>query len=56
MRALLEIRYLNGCTWEEVAERMHYTTRNIYNLHSAALRAVELLIPREEENAADRTA
>ena len=56
MRGLLELRYLNGLTWEEVAERMNYTTRNIYNLHSAALRAVSLLIPREEERAADRTA
>ena len=43
MRILLELRYLNGHTWEEVAEAMHYTTRNIYNLHAAALKAVALL-------------
>lgn len=42
MRMLLELRYLNGCTWEEVAERMHYTVRNVYNLHAAALRMVVL--------------
>ena len=47
MRGLLELRYLNGRTWEEVAEQMNYTTRNIYNLHSAALKVVALLIPRE---------
>ena len=56
MRGLLELRYLNGLTWEAVAERMNYTTRNIYNLHCAALRAVALLIPREEAGATDRTA
>lgn len=44
MRALLELRYLNCCTWEEVAERMDYTIRNIYNLHSAALRAIAPLV------------
>lgn len=40
MRSLLELRYLNGLTWEAVAERMHYTTRNVYNLHNAALKVV----------------
>lgn len=55
MRGLLELRYLNGLSWEEVAERMNYTTRNIYNLHNAALRAVTLLIPRDAA-AADQTA
>ena len=48
MRLLLELRYLNGHTWEDVAERMNYTTRNIYNLHSAALKAVAPLIAEAE--------
>lgn len=43
MRGLLELRYLNGLTWEAVAERMHYTTRNVYNLHIAALKVVAIL-------------
>ena len=55
MRMLLELRYLNGCTWEEVAERMNYTVRNIYNLHAAALRAVAPLVEAEGK-AEDRTA
>ena len=48
MRVLLELRYLNGRTWEEVAEEMNYTTRNIYNLHGAALKAVAPLIAEAE--------
>ena len=48
MRVLLELRYLNGRTWEDVAEEMNYTTRNIYNLHSAALKAVAPLIAEAE--------
>ena len=52
MRVLLELRYLNGRTWEDVAEQMNYTTRNIYNLHSAALKAVALLISESEGRAA----
>ena len=48
MRVLLELRYLNGRTWEDVADQMNYTTRNIYNLHSAALKAVATLIAEAE--------
>ena len=51
MRVLLELRYLNGRTWEEVAEEMNYTTRNIYNLHSAALKVVAPLIAEIEGRA-----
>ena len=40
MRALLQMRYLNGRTWEDIADQMNYSTRNVYNLHSAALKAV----------------
>ena len=52
MRILLELRYLNGRTWEDVAEEMSYTTRNIYNLHSAALKIVAPLIAEAEGGAA----
>ena len=51
MRVLLELRYLNGRTWEDVAEEMNYTTRNIYNLHSAALKVVAPLIAEIEGRA-----
>lgn len=40
-RVVLTLRYLNGLPWEEIAEKMHYTTRNIYNLHRAALDAFD---------------
>lgn len=51
MRVLLKLRYLNGRTWEEVAEEMCYTTRNIYNLHAAALKMVAALIDGSAERA-----
>ena len=53
MRVLLELRYLNGRTWEEVAEEMNYTTRNIYNLHSAALKIVSPMIDEAEGRASE---
>lgn len=36
-RLLLELRYINICTWEEVAEKMGVTERSIYRMHGAAL-------------------
>ena len=48
MRTLLELRYLNGQPWEQIAERMGYSTRNIYNLHNAALKAVAPLVAEAE--------
>ena len=51
MRVLLELRYLNGRTWEDVADQMNYTTRNIYNLHAAALKAVAPLVVEAEGRA-----
>ena len=56
MRALLELRYLNDRTWEEVAEAMNYTPRNVYNLHSAALKMAAPLIVEAEGGEGVRTA
>lgn len=39
-QVLLEYRYLNGCTWEQVASKMHYSYVHINRLHDAALTAV----------------
>ena len=39
-RQLLELRYIDGYAWPEVAGKMHYTERHIYNLHNRALKAV----------------
>ena len=42
-RVLLEMRYLAGNTWEEIALKMDYDLRWVYRLHGRALQAVELI-------------
>lgn len=39
-RAVLELRYLAACSWEEIAERLHYTLRWVHQLHSQAIAAL----------------
>lgn len=39
---LLELRYLNYKTWEEIAGIMNYSWRNVHYVHSKALAAVKL--------------
>ena len=41
LHLLLEMRYLNYKTWEQIAEAMNYTWRNVLYLHKKALSAVE---------------
>ena len=36
-RMVLEMRYLQGMTWEEIAEQMDYTLRWVHQLHKQAL-------------------
>jgi DNA-directed RNA polymerase specialized sigma subunit len=36
-RLLLQYRYLDGRTFEEIAVQMHYSWRQIHRLHSRAL-------------------
>ena len=43
MREVLELYYLDGFTWEQVAERMKYDVRWIYRLHGKAL--LEVRVP-----------
>ena len=43
-RIILRLRYLNGYRWEDVAERAGYTTRQVYNLHRAAVARVRELL------------
>lgn len=40
-RIILEMRYLNFKTWEEIAVALHYTVRWIYKLHSKALQKIK---------------
>ena len=42
-RTLLELRYICGKTWEEIAATMFYSVRNVHNLHSAALKELDKL-------------
>lgn len=34
---MMELRYLEGLTWESVAERMNYSLRHIYKVHGNVL-------------------
>ena len=40
LRRLLRLHYFNGLTFEEVADRMHYSWRWIIKLHGRALEAL----------------
>lgn len=42
-RTLLELRYINENTWEEIAVKMHYHYRWVLELHGRALQEVEKL-------------
>ena len=50
MRMVLELRYLNFKTWEEISETMCYSERHIYRLHAQALGYVKL--PKKKKKAA----
>lgn len=42
LETVLRLRYIDGMSWEDVAEAMHYTTRHVINLHGMALCAFEM--------------
>lgn len=42
LRYLLELRYVDGCTFEQIAVNMHYTWRQVCNLHGNALRELKI--------------
>lgn len=39
-RQLLELRYINGYTWERVAVEMNYTHRHVIRMHGEALKKI----------------
>ena len=49
MRELLELYYIDGMTWEQVAERMTLDIRWVYRLHGRAL--MRVTVPEEIGNA-----
>ena len=36
-REVLRMRYIDGCRWDEIADRLHYTYRHVTRLHGTAL-------------------
>ena len=43
LRTLMRLRYLHGCTWEEVAEQMGITARWATYLHGDALKEIKIV-------------
>lgn len=41
-RQLLQYRYLDGLTWEQIAVTMCYSWRQVHRIHSDALRSVRI--------------
>lgn len=42
LRLLMEYRYIDGLTWEQVAEKMHYSWRHTCRLHGEALAKINM--------------
>lgn len=47
-KRLLELRYRNYMSWDDIASEMGYTTRNIFELHGKALQRVR--VPSADKN------
>lgn len=45
-RAVLQLRYLCGMGWEEVADKLHFSVRWVHKLHGQALRRLEKSLQR----------
>ena len=39
--AVLQLRYLCGCSWEEISQKLNFTPRWVHKLHGEALTALE---------------
>lgn len=42
-RTVMELYYLNGCRWDDVARKMNYSERQVFYIHSKALAEFESL-------------
>lgn len=42
-RAVLRYHYVQGLHWEDIAYRLHYSTRRIYTFRSQALKQLETM-------------
>ena len=53
-REVLELYYLDGFTWEQVAKQMAYDVRHVTRLHGKALQKVK--VPQEMQQDEEKTA
>ena len=44
MEVILEMRYLSFMSWEKIIDRMGYSPRYVFKMHSAALRRIKNFI------------
>ena len=42
LKLLMEYRYIDGMTWEQIAEKMDYSRQWVTNLHGMALQKIKL--------------
>lgn len=42
LRLLLEYRYFDQLSWEELAQKMNYCYQHVFRLHKQALKAIDL--------------
>ncbi len=40
LEEVLELRYLHGQSWEDIADTMHYALRSVYEFHGRALQKI----------------
>ena len=45
---LLEMRYLSGKNWEEIAEQLNYNNRTVFKVHGRALKQFERIRANEQ--------
>lgn len=39
-KTLIRLRYIDGRSWEQIAQEMHWSERTVYNIHGKALEAL----------------
>ena len=47
-RKILMLRYLDGMVWDEIADKVGYSSRNIYRKHAEALKVIMKYLPQRK--------
>ena len=50
-RTVLQLRYLNGKSWQEIADLLGCSLHTVYRRHRTAMRELEQMSPEESQNA-----